>query len=305
MGGKGHRSIGGGTLTTQTRRELECIRLRSLIAKRPQADPLLGPGVILSDVIQRYVDEFDLIRPFNPRNLKPACYKLTIGDECAVGGQIHSLVDQTGKNVIRIPPFQVAIIKTAETINMPVFLIGRWNIQVSRAYEGLLWVGGPQVDAGYVGHLFCPIYNLSNDTVQLKLGEPFAVIDFEKTTPYQEGKTVEYAPPDGVPARVLFEDYEPEKLHSALAALTTVKLQDIQDHLKQLEERTRSSAESLETRFNTFASVSLGILGILFAVFAVFVTLGNVRAVPVWTFAAVVFSFIAFLISVGAIRKLF
>ena len=52
---------------------------------------------------------------------------------------------------------------------MPRFLIGRWNIRVTVAYKGLLWVGGPQVDPGWVGHLFCPIYNLSDQEVNFKL----------------------------------------------------------------------------------------------------------------------------------------
>jgi deoxycytidine triphosphate deaminase len=287
----------------QTRKEIERSRLLSLIAKRPTTDPVPGPGVVLSDVIQLYVDAFDLIRPFNSENLKPASYKLTVGDECAVGGKIRSLTDETAKNIIKIPPFQVAIIKTAETINMPVFLIGRWNIQVSRAYEGLLWVGGPQVDAGYAGHLFCPIYNLSNADVELKLGDPFAVIDFEKTTPYHSGKSVPYAKGDGLPARILFEDYEPEKLESALAVLTTGRLKDIQDKIQKLEHRTQQTSEKLESRFNVFASVTLGGIGILFAVLALFVTVGDPKTIPWWAFFSVAFSFAAFLIAVGAIRK--
>jgi deoxycytidine triphosphate deaminase len=294
-----------GTPQAQSRKEMERSRLLGLRAKRPTTDPVPGPGVVLSDVIQFYVENFDLIRPFNPKNLKPACYKLTVGDECAVGGKIRTLTDETGKNMIKIPPFQVAVIKTAETINMPVFLIGRWNIQVSRAYEGLLWVGGPQVDAGYVGHLFCPIYNLSNADVELRLRDPFAVIDFEKTTPYHADKSVPYAQGDGLPERILFEDYEPEKLESALAVLTTGRLKDIQDRIQKLEHRTQQASEKLENRFNVFASVSLGGMGILFAVLALFVTVGDPKTMPWWAFFSVTFSFVAFLIAVGALKKLF
>src|SRR5690242_18495933 len=148
------------------RRAAERSRLSALRERQPLSDDLRQPGVLLSDVIRQYCQWFDLISPFDEEKLlKPACYKLTIGDEYASGGEIHPLPDQPGKNEIRIPPFAVAIIKTKETINMPPFLIGRWNIQVSRAYQGLVWVGGPQVDAGYVGYLFCPIYNLSDKEV--------------------------------------------------------------------------------------------------------------------------------------------
>ncbi|KFD42568.1 hypothetical protein HY02_00295 [Peptococcaceae bacterium SCADC1_2_3] len=139
----------------------------------PEEDPKGEPGVLLSDEIERYVCEFKLIDPFNSENLKAASYQLTVGDEYAVGGEIGKLYDEAGKNKIKIPPFEVTVIKTKEMINMPRFLIGRWNIRVSKAYDGLLWVGGPQVDPGYVGHLYCPIYNLSNREVIYRVGRGY------------------------------------------------------------------------------------------------------------------------------------
>lgn len=152
-------------------------------------------GVLLSDEIESYVKSCKLIYPFKKENLKPAAYKLTIGDEYSVGGEIRHLTDDPS-DMIRIPAFQVAVIKTAETLNLPRFMIARWNIRVHMAYEGLLWVGGPQVDAGWVGHLFCPIYNLSSNEVTLRIGEGIATIDFVKTTPFTPGgKCVEYERP--------------------------------------------------------------------------------------------------------------
>ncbi len=154
----------------------------------PPKDDLGTSGVLLSDEIEHYVYSFKLIDPFDCKNLDPAAYKLTIGDEYSIGGERKRLYDESGKNEITIPPFEVAIIKTYERVNLPRFLIARWNIKVSLAYKGLLWVGGPQVDPGYVGYLFCPIYNLSNNNVTLKYKDPIAVIDFVKTTPFKKEK---------------------------------------------------------------------------------------------------------------------
>ena len=177
----------------KSKRQREVERLRELRDRRPpNEDGFDFQGVLLSDAIERCVTAFDLIKPFNPDNLKPANYKLTIGNEYAINGVIHSLSDESGKNEIKIHPFEVAIIKTHETINMPRFLIGRWNIQVSRAYQGLIWVGGPQVDPGYVGHLFCPIYNLSDQDVPLFKGESIAVIDFVRTTEFHSNRSKDY-----------------------------------------------------------------------------------------------------------------
>lgn len=63
------------------RREAERRTLLALRARQPSHDDSREPGVLLSDVIQFYCQWFDLISPFDENNLKPANYKLTIGDE--------------------------------------------------------------------------------------------------------------------------------------------------------------------------------------------------------------------------------
>ena len=141
-------------------------------------------GVLVRNRIKQYANK-GMIRPFNDGKLKSAGYRLSIGDEYLLGGVQFRLRCQ---DCIVIPPYEVAVIKTAEYIQMPWFLIGRWNIQVSRAYDGLLWVGAAQVDPGYEGNLFCPIYNLSNKEVRLYRGDNIALIDFVKTTPIKGGE---------------------------------------------------------------------------------------------------------------------
>jgi deoxycytidine triphosphate deaminase len=144
-------------------------------------------GVLLSDEIERYVQDFKMIWPFNKNDqLKAAGYELSVGDEYVLGGERKQL----GKDgEIRIPPFNVVVIKTTETINLPRFLIARWNVRVRWAYEGLLWVGAAQVDPGWVGNLFCPLYNLSDKEVVLRSGDPIALMDFVTTTTFRRGES--------------------------------------------------------------------------------------------------------------------
>ena len=140
-----------------------------------------GNGVLLSDAIEHYSGEpFQLISPFKREYLRPAGYDLRVGDNYAKDGKPYRL---TVGNDLTIEPYQVAVIQTLETLNLPSFLIGRWNIRVGLAYRGLLWVGGAQVDPGFRGRLSCPIYNLSTKPVQLKHGDELAMIDFVTTTP--------------------------------------------------------------------------------------------------------------------------
>jgi len=244
---------------TSTRRTREQQRLLELIKKRPLKDDSLPPGVLLSDAIKDYATKFHLIEPFELSNLKPACYKLTIGNEYCVAGQIRQVSDNPPNDKVSIPPFEVAIIKTRETLNLPRFIIGRWNIQVTRAYQGLIWVGGPQVDAGLVGNLYCPIYNLSDKEVTLRYAESIAVIDFEKTTPFHDDKSQPYLEADKTPERILFEDYHPEKLRSALSTFITGKINVFE---KQVD--------ALQRRVDQFISITFTVVAVLFAAVALF-----------------------------------
>jgi deoxycytidine triphosphate deaminase len=141
-------------------------------------------SVLLRDEIRYYARNHELIDrgSFSEDNLKPASYNLTLGTDCRLGGKPKTL--NKDYKYLQIPPYEVAVVSTQEKLKLPPYLIGRWNIRVTHAYEGLLWVGGPQVDPGYEGHLYAPIYNLSNRTVILEWHKPFATIDFVRTTPF-------------------------------------------------------------------------------------------------------------------------
>jgi deoxycytidine triphosphate deaminase len=191
-----------------------------------------------------------LITPFDSENLKPAGYELTVGDEYFKSGEYLPLKDR-----LTLLPFEVAVIKTGEIICLPRYLIARWNIRVKHAYQGLLWVGGPQVDPGYVGHLFCPIYNLSDRPVSLSLGEPLALMDFQKTTafdtskPHDDEVVKRYVLP---PKRVILEDYGIDDLKSALFTRIGQRLEEFE-----------GSIRNLEGRFVTFTQLSFAIFGLM------------------------------------------
>jgi deoxycytidine triphosphate deaminase len=253
-----------------TLRQMERERLIALHAKCPTTDrDFPYTGVLLSDGIKYCVDSFDMIRPFDEHNLKPANYKLTIGSQYAMDGQIHELSDEPGKNEITIPPFQVVVIKTRETINMPRFLIARWNIRVELAYKGLLWVGGPQVDAGFVGYLACPVYNLSNMEVKLNYGDPIAVMDFVRTSSFNEGESIVYK--EVPPERFMFEDYRPKELNSALFEVATKSVKEFRDQLNRDKQATATEIKGIQTRVDNFVLITFTVIAVLFAAVTIFV----------------------------------
>ena len=180
--------------------------------KSTAEDPLDDPkvpfdayhgAVLLSDQIEYYTQELDpplLANPdgslldFTDRDgddwacLDTASYKLRLGDEAHVGGKY---VRVSKESSLELDPHQVAVVKTYEKVNIPRYLVGRWNIRVKWVYEGLLWVGGPQVDPGWRGHLYCPIYNLAERKVVIPFKERVFTIDFTRTTPFQEQESTQ------------------------------------------------------------------------------------------------------------------
>lgn len=242
------------------RREAELAHLRAL----PDIPYDRGrpTGVLLSDEIESYALNGRMIEPYDCKNLKPAAYELTVGELYSKGGKTGQLSAEATKNEIVIKPFEVAIIQTHERLNLPNFLIARWNVRVRWAYEGLLWVGGPQVDPGYKGYLDCPLYNLSDREVRIRYGDPIAVIDFVTTTPPTE-HSIKYDP--FTRTRILFEDYTPDLLRSALATLAAEKIQGVETELKEL----RASMSGT-------IAVIFTVIGIVVAALALFVS----RQVP-------------------------
>lgn len=256
-------------------------------------DPSVS-GVLLSDRIIHYVDTCKMIQPFDPDALKAAGYELSIGNEFSVGGEGYSFDSPDPPKHIEIPPFEVAIIKTKEILHLPRFVIARWNLRVRWAYDGLLWIGAAQVDPGFTGNLYCPIYNLSDRPVILQQGERIALIDFVKTTPFIEDRSKRYPRPSKRD-RNIFEDYNFQKLRSALI---THAQQRIEDAVGEVEELRRTQI--------WFTTIIVTIIAVSVTVaLSLSTSLGEQVSPDFWLVAITFGSLFAFLISlmfVGSMR---
>src|SRR5258708_37171627 len=79
-------------------------------------------------------------------------------------------------------PSSIVFVSIAETLDLPYYIVARFNLRVKWVYKGILLGTGPQVEPGFVGRLSCPLFNLTGQKVKMKLGDEFATIDFERTS---------------------------------------------------------------------------------------------------------------------------
>ena len=150
-------------------------------------DPDQGsiPGLLLSDRIKFYREKVNLIYPFDEKFLEPASYTLHAGGEYLIhdeaGKRNSGMLEFGGK--VTIPPNGLIYIRFLEEVNIPHYMIARFNLRVKQVYRGLLLGTGPQVDPGFRGHLGCPLHNFTNEAKTIEFFEKLVTIDFEKTTP--------------------------------------------------------------------------------------------------------------------------
>lgn len=202
-------------------------------------------GLLLSDQIAALCGPtVKMIDPFDPAMLRAASYRLRVGVQFRKGDTIGDLEDVDGRRELRIEPGEMVIVQTLETINLPRFIIARWNMKVDLVYKGLLWVGGPQVDPGWLGHLQCPIYNLSNEPVVLKFRDSFAIMDFQKTTAFDSGACYSYKRP---PQKVTMEEY----LYGALGSSPTAgAVSGVKREIADVSEKETKFEESIGKDFD-------------------------------------------------------
>lgn len=253
-------------------------------------------GVLLADQIEYYCKNYQLLFPYAKANIKAANYELRIGYKYTTGGRKYELKEG---DFLTIKKFDVAVIEILETVNMPPFLIGRWNIRTKWAYEGLIWVGGPQVDAGYRGRIMCPLWNLSNRDFRVKCGESgesIAVIDFVFTTPPTKlSKGFEYDWRER--HRFVFEDYVYDdegniKLQSGLVEETAKAIEQLTQEAKKSQASREWAAHAIEqarSRIDGVTSVMFTALGVLIAAIAVFATKPPQDAAKYWWEPTVLF----------------
>lgn len=145
-------------------------------------------AVLTSDLIYEYNYEVGrMIRPFQEKHLNSASYDLTLGPRCLLDGEMVTLTER--EPLLRIEPGSICLAPSRETLLIPHWLVATFNLKSRYIFRGLLMGTGPQIDPGFMGVLTCPLHNISCEAVTLRFCEPFAKVDFIRTS---WGATVDF-----------------------------------------------------------------------------------------------------------------
>jgi deoxycytidine triphosphate deaminase len=145
-------------------------------------------GVLVRDEIKG----LNLIRLPEPQHSDDRCYQptsydLRLGAEFVVPHQDGQLaISRCDKNgSVTIPPFATTIVSTYEFVALPNNVVGRFNLRIHHALEGLMVQMGTQVEPNYDGPLFALLHNISNQPKTLRFRDydtrPFT-IEFSYTS---------------------------------------------------------------------------------------------------------------------------
>ncbi len=207
-------------------------------------------GMLSKRLISSYISHRLLIWPGNTSSagkISPSSYDLSLGDDYYYGGNIYTLCEK--QPFLQIDPYDYAIVSSAETVNMPKDISGRFDVSVSLFCQGIILSNGTQIDPGFCGKLFCLLFNTSNKPIYLKRGDHFVTLEFckllEATEPYQGKYNYKTSIVPYIPANAL---------HGAI------------NELKQ-------DLDAIKKENSMLQNIFLGILTLIITLIALFVTI--------------------------------
>lgn len=99
-------------------------------------------------------------------------------------------------NVLTIPPFGKALIQLLEVVDTASvaekgsLVVGHFDLKLSKVQKGLISQQATQVEPYYTGRLFCYLFNLSGQKIELKYEERIASIEFFYVSTYENDATL-------------------------------------------------------------------------------------------------------------------
>lgn len=117
------------------------------------------------------------IQPCVKGNVRSASYDLRLGSEYYLYNESDrsevkiSTLEHGRSECLVVPPNELVVCQVLERLVLPADVVGHLSLKVDILLKGIIFAHQSQIDAGYEGHIFALLYNLTKSTVHLRLGE--------------------------------------------------------------------------------------------------------------------------------------
>jgi dCTP deaminase len=112
------------------------------------------------------------ISPFSERCLTPNGYDLRIA-EISVGGKVTEI------GVAKIPPRSIFFVSTVEFVSLPDQVCAQLWLRTTFIRKGIM-AGLGKVDAGFQGTLTFTAFNMSDEEIEINIGDRFVQMVLER-----------------------------------------------------------------------------------------------------------------------------
>lgn len=266
------------------------------------------PAALLNSAdILDYVRMTGMIYPFYPDDLRGATYTVRLKGMCVY------FSEDTGREPIRnifcigedpsdlpnvkdnqkiyevrealiLPPNSITFVTLEPTLQVPDYLVFRFNLKIPHIYKGLLLGTGPIIDPGFQGRLSIPLHNLTSNEYIFHQGDEIISLEITKMSPYRtwdccnvRSRLGEYMPTEITPNRQV-DHY----IHAALRQTNKTSIissvvsatNEAKGKAENAEATANKVKESVDKLDNKIGKYTLfGALAIVISVVALFATL--------------------------------
>lgn len=128
-----------------------------------------GAGFWSTETLKTRLRSEGIVDPYDDSAVNSCSYELSVGREAFVTGENAKKFNLESGESIAIPPGQVVLILTHETLKMPLDAVGLLSIRFGWKARGLINISGFHVDPGFEGKLVFSMYNAGVQTIHLGL----------------------------------------------------------------------------------------------------------------------------------------
>ena len=214
-----------------------------------------------------YVDQMEIVRPYDPSKIDCSAYTLTLGPEAFITPDFEtSARNNISKQLeaaqklqiggeertipggeVAIPPGQFAYLLTEEFVRIPWSAMGFISLKFGVKGPGLINVSGFHVDPGFQGRLIFSVYNAGPSPIHLKRGQDVFLLwlaDLDRISKRPYVKEWRRDPQVAIPSKLISAADRP--IHS---------LQQLSDKIEDLDKEL--------TLFKRLVGIAVVVIGII------------------------------------------